>query len=1134
MTRRKTLGWLAAGLLVEVFIALLVGKAYLDQTKVQQLGVRNFRQHLEKRASAVSYFFAERQNDLENLAISREVSAFFENQALGMSMLYGLRASLISIKQTMERLLITRRLGDQLIYCRIVFVDKLGHCLVDVHTPDKEVEEFQDWGSFLDPDGKQPIVRPFRARDRTRLLLSVPYHYKDVYAGQFLAFIHTEPIEKNLLTGGSDSSNLQIYMFSVATNSYVTAIQDSSGTFSMLPSAKTIKSGEYSLLNLPNHDERIVFAVEIPNNPFYVVGVLPAAEVIGSFLPWYLLGGLGLLALTGMMISWNASTRNLVLHARLDEAKTKEEIIAAKNRQLEQEISERQEAENSLRESELYLKTIMNSVRVGLISVEVQSRQIVDVNPYAASMIGLPREEILGRQCYQFICPKETKECPIMDSGLTMDQMERELLTADGQRLPILQSVARLKKHNQEFLIESFFDLTFLKTAEEALQKGKLAAERANRAKSEFLANMSHEIRTPMNAIIGMSDVLRNSDMHPEQRDSLNIISSSARYLLNLINDILDLSKIEAGKLELENLPFQLDEVMENVANMIRNKTLKKGLEFIIKIAEEVPLGLRGDPVRLQQVLVNLTGNAVKFTESGTVRIEVSLLNKSIDFLKLAFVVRDQGVGIDEEKIPDIFEAFTQVDGSVTRRYEGTGLGLTISKRLVEMMGGKIWVNSEPGAGTAVHFTAQFGMQLQERKTNPLKIPKELQGVRVLLAEDCRESQLIIRTILEKAGFQVEAISLGGGILEILTTDEPASTSFGLIMIDWKLPDLDGIAVCSQIKKDPRLAKLPIILMTGFGGEELKSRAAQIGIEGFLLKPFGASELIQVIKKVLAPDDGGKKCSLKEVQEPKTIEDFSRYRLLLVEDNYINQRVIQAMLKHTKLLLETAANGLEALEALKNSQYDLILMDIQMPGMDGLEATRRIRRERAYKDLPIIALTAQAMKTDREEGLAAGMNDYILKPVEQDQLLKSLKKWLPYKTATNPDLPKTVPVIGQDGEKQFDFPNIAVIDFKEALQRCAGDKNLLREILGYFLESYTGIYAEIQTALDQSNRKQAQFWAHSIKGAAGSISAKGVLLAAGRLEKALKNGTTEPVESYLKEMEKNLDPVLESIRQFMV
>ena len=302
-------------------------------------------------------------------------------------------------------------------------------------------------------------------------------------------------------------------------------------------------------------------------------------------------------------------------HELEDQVAQRTRDLVQLNTSLEQEIGERKEAEISLRESEAYLKTIMSAVRVGLVTIDVETREIVDINSYAAEMIGLPRKQILGRHCYRFICPAEREKCPVADLGLTVDQSERMLLTAEGKLIPILKTVNKLKKKNRDYFIESFFDLTYLKLAEETLQQAKEAAEAANRAKSEFLANMSHEIRTPMNAIIGMADVLRHSDLNLMQRESLNIVSSSARYLLSLINDILDLSKIEAGELELDTMEIRLGEILESVANMIRDKTLQKGLEFIIAVAEDVPRVIMGDPLRLQQILVNLTGNAVKFTE---------------------------------------------------------------------------------------------------------------------------------------------------------------------------------------------------------------------------------------------------------------------------------------------------------------------------------------------------------------------------------------------------------------------------------------------------------------------------------------------------------------------------------------
>lgn len=797
------------------------------------------------------------------------------------------------------------------------------------------------------------------------------------------------------------------------------------------------------------------------------------------------------------------------------------------NTSLEQEINERRAAETSLRESEAYLRAVMNAVQVGLVTIDASTRVIVDINPFAAKMIGLPREQILGRLCHHFICPAEKDSCPVADLGLEIDHAERALLNAQGKTIPILKTVNRLQKQGREYFIESFFDLTSLKLAEEALQKAKEAAEAANRAKSEFLANMSHEIRTPMNAIIGMADVLQHSNLDLMQREAVDIINSSARYLLSLINDILDLSKIEAGKLELENIDFRLAEVLEGVANIFREKARQKGLEFIIAVADNVPPRLGGDPIRLQQVLVNLTGNAIKFTDGGAVSLDISCLEQAADHCKLQFAVRDQGIGIAKDKLDKVFDAFTQVDGSATRRYEGTGLGLTISKRLVTMMGGEIWVESEPGIGTTVTFTAVF--QVCKEQVEAPRVPESLQGLRVLLVEDHSTSRRVVGNILEKLGLTVEAVSSGKAALLALGAD--TSPPFGLILMDWRLPDQNGLEVCTQIKADPRLAGIPIILMTGFGREEVKLEAERLGIRGFIRKPIEAGQLLRVILQALdiaEPGAGPTPSAGPPADQEAT--DFSDYRILVVEDNHINQLVMKAILSRTKIRVDMASDGTEALEALQNyPDYDLIFMDMQMPRMDGVTATRRIRQQPRFQDLPIIGLTALALKTDREEGLAAGMNDYLVKPVDQAQILAVLRKWLRLKQPASAEAPGAAPPAAE-ATGPAGLPALPGVDLAKALERCAGDHQLLEEILTYFYNSYQRVISDIQASLNRGDRQQAQFLVHSLKGAAASIAATELHQAASRLEKLLRSGAPGPLTEPLAELQAALVPVLTALR----
>lgn len=828
-------------------------------------------------------------------------------------------------------------------------------------------------------------------------------------------------------------------------------------------------------------------------------------------------------------ILYNDQPRELVFVRDITERRQAELAIAEKNRQLEQEIRERLQAETSLRESETYLKSVMNSVRMGLLTINVETCQIEDANPYAAEMIGLPQEQIIGKQYSQFI--SETAGAPCRTSDSEFKQTEGELLKADGGRLPILKTVVQLKKEDQDYFIESFMDLAQIKQVEETLQQAKEAAETANRAKSEFLANMSHEIRTPMNAIIGLTDVLLHSNLTTTQQEQLNIVGSSARYLLGLINDTLDLSKIEAGKLELDRQSFRLGKLLEDVVMMIRNKNLEKGLEFILAVDDQVPQILSGDPLRLQQILVNLTGNAFKFSESGAVSIEVSCLEKSPDQVKLSFAVRDQGVGIRPENIENIFEAFTQVDGSATRRYDGAGLGLTVSKRLVEMMGGQIWVESEPGKGTVVHFTTEIG-SIEGDQEDPLTLPAEFRGTKVLLVEDHETSQKVIQNILVSQGFRVAAVFTGKEALAELENQDSAGAPFGLLMIDWRLPDQNGISVYEQIRQVSAWAGIPSIIMTGFGPEEVKAQAHALGIRGFIRKPVEAFSLLRIIIDVLKSARQPEVApSIKDNRLPLSFEGFEGYRILLVEDNPINQKVIVAMLSKTKLKVDIAGDGQEALEALRESSYDLVFMDMQMPRMDGYVATRLIREELNCRDLPIIALTAQAMKTDREQGLAAGMNDYLVKPVAQEQLLTILRKWLkPPKSATIMTTLPPEPSASANPET-IPLPQLPGINVQEAVQRCEGDRDLFFELLEFFAGSYTRIIPEIQAALAKGDTKEAQFQTHALKGAAGSLSANRLHRAAEQLETLLRSQSPSSPEDCLQEVDRALNQVLDSIRK---
>ncbi|MBF0226892.1 MAG: response regulator [Desulfobacterales bacterium] len=678
-------------------------------------------------------------------------------------------------------------------------------------------------------------------------------------------------------------------------------------------------------------------------------------------------------------------------------------------------------------------------------------------------------------------------------------------------------------------------DITDRKLKEKA-EKKRREAEAATKTKSEFLANMSHEIRTPMNAIIGLSNLALKTELTAKQRDYLKKIDGSAQLLLGIINDILDFSKIEAGKLEIEQIDFNLDEILDNISNLISFKAEEKGLEFLFDINTDVPYELKGDPLRLGQILVNLLTNAVKFTFKGQIILKVERLNDGNASLKnlvaLKFTVKDTGVGLSKDQISKLFQSFTQADSSTTRKFGGTGLGLAISKRLVEMMMGEIRVESELGKGSCFSFTAKFITQ-ETKKERFIKCPSDLKGLRVLVVDDNITSLEILSRALESFSFEVTQVTSGEEAIQELKT---STIPYQLMLIDWKMPGLDGLETSQIIKKNKNITHIPAILMvTAYGGDEIKKKSEDIGIRSFLSKPINQSLLYNSIMEVF-----GKEIGIPRVLKDKTdenIEDLRQIRgafILLVEDNHLNQQVALELLQEEGFRVKIANDGFEAIDILYQTQdvkFDVILMDLQMPKMDGYGATRRIRSDIKFIDLPIIAMTAHATVGEKEKCLEAGMNDHIPKPINPQVLYSKLVQWVkPNKISFNQSDSKKTEV-----NEDLLFPEMLEgIDIDMGLKNIRDNRKLYKNILSEFYKSHRDDINKIKNALDRQDLVTAERHAHTLKGISGTIGAKLVQKNAEEVEYAIKNKNIEYLNPLMNQLEESLNQVSKSIGDSVV
>jgi two-component system sensor histidine kinase/response regulator len=812
-------------------------------------------------------------------------------------------------------------------------------------------------------------------------------------------------------------------------------------------------------------------------------------------------------------------------------------LIVFWNRRLAREVKSRKAAEAALGDQLMLLEALIDTLPNPIFITDADTRY-TGCNRAYETAFGIRRGDIIGKTFQDILQLPESKQQVLVAEDQTVlkegkpVRAEITVRFADGERHDVLfwKVPLRFSDDRPGGMLGVMVDISDRKKMEAEIVSAKNRAEEATRAKSSFLANMSHEIRTPMNAIMGMTHLALKTELNPKQLDYLKKIDSSARILLRLINDILDFSKIEARKLTIEAIPFHLDEVFQNLSTLVADTIQEKGLEFLFDIAPDTPANLVGDPMRIGQVLNNLVFNALKFTETGEIVVAVHPLEQNDDQAVLQFEVRDTGIGLSEAEQDTLFEAFNQADASTTRRYGGTGLGLAICQRLLERMGGRIWVESRKGRGSRFHFTAVFG-----RHQKPGKIPKNLcdtlKGAPVLVVDDNPTSRKVLSETLESFGFGVTVAASGAEALDRLETAKPEKP-FELVLMDWKMPGLDGIETSRRIKGHAALKHAPtVIMVTAHGREEVMKKASEAGLDGFLIKPVSPSVLFNTI---IATLDGVKEEPPEPAAETVVSEEIAnRIRgahVLVVEDNEINQQVAREILENAGLRVSVADNGQAALEKLEHSLFHAVLMDIQMPIMDGFAATDAIRNSPLLKSLPVIAMTAHAMSGDREKGLAAGMDDYVTKPVDPENLVRTLAKWIRIENRTGRGSGRRV----SRPQHPVELPETLYgIDMETGLIRVGGNRRLFRNLLVRFRSDYAGAASELASLMDAGNLEDARRLAHSIKSVAGNLGAKALAGAASDLETAIvrngKDASPQAADTFARELERTVK-ALEAVK----
>ena len=794
------------------------------------------------------------------------------------------------------------------------------------------------------------------------------------------------------------------------------------------------------------------------------------------------------------------------------------------------DITERKRAEEELRTSEERYRRLIETVQEGIAYIAPEGGIVTFCNQAYAEILGFSTaEELIGRSFFDLLDPENRQEMLEQRELRTrgVSSAYEISVTTNGTPKVLSATGSPLFRADGSYggAVQTIVDTTERKRYEEGLERARIAAEEASRAKSDFLANMSHEIRTPMNGVIGMADLLIDTDLSAEQQEYAEIVRRSGENLLAIINDILDFSKVEAGQMRVETIDFDLRLAVEDTVSLLAERAQTKGLELANLVEPGLPTALRGDPGRIRQVLTNLIGNAIKFTETGEVVLKVSLAESLGEAIVVRFEVTDTGIGMTEEQQGRLFQSFSQADTSTTRRYGGTGLGLAISKQLVELMGGRIDVRSEPGSGSTFFFTLPFVRQAAPGE-RPLPVA-DLRGLRALIVDDNATNRRILREQLSSWEMENDEAEDGQRAIEMMGTAAGEGRPYDLAILDMQMPGMDGMQLARRARADGATAGTRLILLTSMGYRGEGDEARRSGIEAYLTKPVRQAELRDVISTVMGTPAAREESALITRHTIRERGPRSSPRLLLAEDNPVNQKVAVRMLEKLGYRVDVTDDGREALEALPKADYAAVLMDVQMPVVDGYEATAEIRRRESEagddRRVPIIAMTANAMQGDRDKAISVGMDDYLAKPVRQDKLAEVLSRWVSRKPGreTRPDTENGAAAVPDAQEPPLDE---AVLAGLRDLQS-EGDPDILEELAGMFLGDAPGRIEEIRASLQGGDPGGVERAAHTLKGGAGNMGATRMSRLAADLQEAGRGGDLSDAPRLLRELEDELGRV---------